>query len=79
MTNEMRKVFNIITAEDVAANPNLTERTSDASSSTNLNEPLYIERDNWFRISAKFAGRRPRRCPQGAAGSPVHDGREAYY
>lgn len=82
MTNEeMSKVFNIITAEDVAANPNLTEKDLGRIEFDKLtNEPLYIERDNWFRISAKFRWKKAPQMPTVApAGSPYMMGREAYY
>ena len=56
MTNEeMSTVFDIITDEDVANDPALSEKDiGNKKYDTMDNEPLLIERDYWFRVKAKF-------------------------
>lgn len=56
MTNEeMSTVFDIITQEDVANDPALSEKDIARKKYDDFNkEPLRIERDYWFRVKAKF-------------------------
>jgi len=66
MTNEeMSRVFNIITAADVARNPNLTEKDIGRVQFDKLtNAPQYIERDYWFKLSAKFRWKNAPKLPE---------------
>jgi type IV pilus assembly protein PilM len=55
MTNEeMSKIFDIYTREDIDNNPDLTEKDLGRKRYDEFDKPLYIERDHWFRIKAKF-------------------------
>ncbi len=50
---EMSKTYDLWTAEEVASNPELSERDIGRIKLTRYDEPQYIVRDYWFRISAK--------------------------
>jgi len=65
MTNEeMSKVFDIITEDEVAGNPNLTDKDLGRMKYDKLtNAPLFIERDYWFRVSAKFRWKNAAKMP----------------
>ena len=55
MTNEeMSKVYDIITADDLKQNPELTKNDIGNVQIDLQGYPKYIERDNWFRISLKL-------------------------
>ncbi len=55
MTNEeMSKTYDIYTQKDVDADPELTERDLGKKKTTSFGEEKFIERDQWFRIQAKF-------------------------
>lgn len=55
MTNEeMSKTYDIITQKDIDADPDLTERDLGRKKTTEFGEERFIERDQWFRIQAKF-------------------------
>lgn len=56
MTNEeMSKVFDIITEDDLATNSELTDKHLGKIEYTMFGEPKYLVRDHWFRINVKFA------------------------
>lgn len=56
MTNEeISKTFDIITQQDIDRDPELTEKDLGRKKINRLTgDPLFIERDQWFRIKAKF-------------------------
>ena len=51
---EMSMIFDIITQKDLDTDPELTEKHLGKIKYTVFDEPKYIVRDHWFRISAKF-------------------------
>ncbi|MEE9366488.1 MAG: hypothetical protein V3W44_07370, partial [Dehalococcoidales bacterium] len=51
---EMSKVFDIVTQEDISNDPSLSEKELGKIKRDEFSEPRFIERDYWFRISAKF-------------------------
>jgi hypothetical protein len=53
-TEEMSKVFDIITEDDLVANVELTDKHLGKVEYTMFGEPKYLVRDHWFRINAKF-------------------------
>jgi len=71
MTNEeMSRVYDIITQDDVANDPALSEKDLGRIRYDKLtNEPLYIRRDHWFRVSAKFRWKNAPQIPDTAAGA----------
>lgn len=71
MTNEeMSRVYDIITQDDVANDPTLGEKDLGRIRYDKLtNEPLYIRRDHWFRVSAKFRWKNAPQIPDPAAGA----------
>ncbi|MCK5564665.1 MAG: pilus assembly protein PilM, partial [Planctomycetes bacterium] len=56
MTNEeMSKTFDLVTIEDIKSDPSLSDRDIATKKRGEFSEePLYITRDHWFRINAKF-------------------------
>ena len=55
MTNEeMSRVYDIITQEDLRDNPELTKKDIGTVKLDIQGNPKYIERDHWFRISMKL-------------------------
>ena len=55
MTNEeMSKTYDILTVEDVDADPGKTGKDIGVIKINNKGEQVFIERDHWFRIQAKF-------------------------
>jgi len=50
---EISKVYDIITEQEIAANPNLTDKDL-GRIEYDFGKPKVIERDSWFRIKAKF-------------------------
>ena len=56
MTNEeMSKTFDLVTIEDIKTDPSLSDRDLATKKRGEFSEePLYITRDHWFRINAKF-------------------------
>ncbi len=56
MTNEeISKTFDLITQEEIEQDPSLTEKDLGKKKYGDFNnEPKFIVRDHWFRISAKF-------------------------
>ncbi|MBN2512877.1 MAG: type IV pilus assembly protein PilM [Sedimentisphaerales bacterium] len=50
---EISKVYDIFTEEEIAGNPNLTDKDL-GRIEYDYGKPRYIERDSWFRIKAKF-------------------------
>ncbi|MHC5060259.1 MAG: pilus assembly protein PilM [Planctomycetota bacterium] len=53
-SEEMSKTFDLITQEEVDADPDKTERDLAKKKYTDFGEPKYIVRDHWFRLKAKF-------------------------
>ncbi len=51
---ELSKTFDIVSQRDIDADPELTERDLGRKKLTNYSEEIFIERDQWFRIQAKF-------------------------
>ncbi len=51
---EISKTYDIITQDDISANPNWTERDLGKKKWDSFGNEQYIERDRWFRIQAKF-------------------------
>jgi type IV pilus assembly protein PilM len=51
---EISRTYDIITQEDVDARADLTERDLGRIELDNFGDEIYIERDRWFRIQAKF-------------------------
>ncbi|MBE0534496.1 MAG: hypothetical protein IH624_02420 [Phycisphaerae bacterium] len=70
MTNEeMSKVFDIITQQEIDGNPDLTEKDLGRKKYDKLtNEPLFIERDYWFRVSAKVRWKKAPVVPDATTG-----------
>ncbi len=62
---EMSKVFDIVTQEDISNDPSLSEKELGKIKRDEFNEPRFIERDSWFRISAKFLWKGAPPLPQG--------------
>lgn len=77
MTNEeMSTVFDIITDEDVANDPALSEKDIGKKKFDSLsNEPLLIERDYWFRLKAKFRWKSAPELPEPAVDDMMGMGR----
>ncbi len=50
---EISKVYDIITEQDIASNPNWTDRDL-GRIEYDFGKPKFIERDSWCRIKAKF-------------------------
>jgi hypothetical protein len=53
-SEEMGKVFDIVTQDDIDNDPGLSEKDLGKIKHDEFDKPLYIERDYWFRINAKF-------------------------
>ncbi|MBC8378080.1 MAG: pilus assembly protein PilM [Planctomycetes bacterium] len=51
---EISKTYDIITQRDVDTNPDWTDRDLGRKKRTPFGEDIFIERDQWFRIQAKF-------------------------
>ena len=51
---EMSRTYDIFTRQDIARNPELTDRDLGRKKLTQFGEERYIERDHWFRIQVKF-------------------------
>ena len=51
---EISKTYDIIAQRDVDSNPDWTDRDLGRKKRTPFNEYIFIERDQWFRIHAKF-------------------------
>jgi type IV pilus assembly protein PilM len=51
---EMSKTYDIITPQDVAGNPELSEKDIARIKYDSYGNEQFIERDTWFRIQAKF-------------------------
>lgn len=51
---EISRVYDIITQDDVSRNPELSDRDLGRVKLTNLGAEQYIDRDHWFRIQVKF-------------------------
>lgn len=56
---EISKVYEIYTAEEVAQNPNLTSKDIGKIKYDSFGKPKVIDRDSWFRIQAKFVWKEP--------------------
>lgn len=55
MTNEeISKIYDIYTAEEVARNPDLTDRDIGRIKFDGFGKPRFLYRDSWFRIQAKI-------------------------
>jgi len=55
MTNEeMSKTFDLITQEDIDAEPGKSERDLGKKKYTDFGQPKYLVRDHWFRLKVKF-------------------------
>jgi len=55
MTNEeMSKTFDLITQEDIDADPGKSERDLGKKKYTDFGQPKYLVRDHWFRLKVKF-------------------------
>jgi type IV pilus assembly protein PilM len=67
---EISKTYDIITQEDLDANPDLTERDLGKKKWDNFGNEQYIERDRWFRIQAKFIWTEAPAVAPSAAGTP---------
>lgn len=50
---EISKVYDIVTEQDIASNPNWTDKDL-GRIEYDFGKPKFIERDSWFRIKAKF-------------------------
>lgn len=67
MTNEeISRTFDIITQEEIEANPDLTEKDLGRKKyDESTGDELYIDRDRWFRIRAKFTWKdAPKETPE---------------
>ncbi|RKY08533.1 MAG: hypothetical protein DRP66_04365 [Planctomycetota bacterium] len=53
-SEEMGKVYDIVTQDDIDNDPSLSEKDLGRIKRDAFGAPLFIERDYWFRISAKF-------------------------
>ncbi len=53
-SEEMSKVYDIVTQDDIDNDPGLGEKDLGRIERDEFDTPLYIERDYWFRINAKF-------------------------
>ena len=62
---EMSKVFDIVTQEDINNDPSLSDKELGKIKRDEFNEPQFIDRDYWFRISAKFLWKGAPPLPQG--------------
>jgi len=51
---EISKTYDIVTQQDVDANPDWTERDLGKIKTDRFGDQQFIERDRWFRIEAKF-------------------------
>ncbi len=51
---EISKTYDIVTQRDVDADSDLTDRDLGRKKRTPFGEDIFIERDQWFRIQAKF-------------------------
>ncbi|MBN1125319.1 MAG: pilus assembly protein PilM, partial [Sedimentisphaerales bacterium] len=51
---EISKVFDIITEEDIATNPDLTDKNLGERKFDQYRRPKFIVRDHWFRVKCKF-------------------------
>jgi len=55
MTNEeMSKTFDLITQEDIDAEPGKSGRDLGKKKYTDFGQPKYLVRDHWFRLKVKF-------------------------
>ena len=56
MTNEeISKTFDLVTQEEIEQDPSLTEKDLGKKKYGDFNnEPKFVVRDHWFRVSAKF-------------------------
>ncbi len=55
MTNEeMSKTFDLITQEDIDADPGKSGRDLGKKKYTDFGQPKYLVRDHWFRLKVKF-------------------------
>jgi len=55
MTNEeMSKTFDLVTQEDIDADPSKSERDLGKKKYTRFGQPKYLVRDHWFRLKVKF-------------------------
>ena len=55
MTNEeMSKTFDIVTQEDIDADPSKSEHDLGKKKHTEFGQPKYLIRDHWFRLKVKF-------------------------
>ena len=55
MTNEeMSKMFDLVTREEIDADPSKSERDLGKKKYTDFGQPKYLVRDHWFRLKVKF-------------------------
>jgi len=55
MTNEeMSKTFDLVTQDDIDADPSKSERDLGKKKYTDFGQPKYLVRDHWFRLKVKF-------------------------
>ena len=55
LTNEeISRVYDIVTEDDIAADPELTEKDEGKKKMDDFGNEKFKERDYWFRIKAKF-------------------------
>jgi type IV pilus assembly protein PilM len=79
MTNEeMSKVFDIVTQNDIDSNPAYTEKDLGRRKRDEFDKPLYKERDYWFRLKAKFLWKGAPALPE-IAPVGVPGGMDGYY
>lgn len=82
MTNEeISKTYDYITQQDIDQDPELAEKDLGKKKYNKLTrDPLYIERDHWFRIKAKFVWKEaPKEEPVSPAGAMTMPGMPGGY
>ncbi len=53
-SEEMSKIYDIVTQDDIDNDPGWSKKDLGRIKHDEFDKPLYIERDYWFRINAKF-------------------------
>ena len=66
---EMSKTYDIITEKDLAENPELTEKDL-GRKNYKFGKEMFIERDSWFRIQAKFVWKDAPKIADPSGGMP---------
>ncbi|MCD6392901.1 MAG: pilus assembly protein PilM, partial [Planctomycetes bacterium] len=63
-SEEMSKVYDIVTQDEIDNDPGLSEKDLGRIKLDDFGVPLFIERDYWFRINAKFVWKNAPALPE---------------